>query len=773
MNQFKKTIQVTLTLILFTLFSSNPALAQDGRVGIGTENPNAKLHVAGDMQVDDLAGEGDRNLVVDKQGKLKAVTNTTPNPSNEDTIRAKFIELIDDEGDTRFIFNAHTGEFQMLDNDTLWYELEVNSPPNETIRLDNGNGVESQTTSNNITLADANKLLDVVEEIEKTTTLLLIAIASTSGEAPEAEEVVKCLIKGKDILTSDTPTQLQTTQRQEKSSLIPGAEIKLNTFNVTTSGENGINTISITIREVIKPGSPPTSVTSVQSMSVSGQCQCQFGQESSVSEIDGETQEFNIVKNEGVKNQNITVFEKEEENEEEVLKEFSSLFVGLDESNDNTPPTLQQVFVNEQDGTSNTQNAKESTLKNEDGSKSISGKFVVNELGQVIPIDEVKDGNKSNTRGGGGTSIKDSEKETSIFTGLDENNSEPLLKFEGTDKETTFDADGIKQTDKETGELSEASLEDILKTAEDFSPKNEEQDNQINQNKDDISQNTSDISNLDDRVTEVENNSGGGSGSTTAPEFTASANGSTNKLQPEQVEISAADGNNAKFKKDGVILTAPDGTQLFIDCFGISKIKSGLVTSNTDSNEPSTKSLGFAGLSLDADNDKVVVDVDLEVFGTITEVGKKVNKIDHPDNPNQYLQHSTMGTAELLNFYNGTVTTNSKGRVTVELPSYVQSFNKDFRYQLTVIGGTFAQAIIAQEIENNQFVIRTNEPDIKVSWQITGVRNDVYAQQNPLEVEVNKAGNEVGKLYNSSSQQFNRKVERKIAVQSEEVVGDL
>jgi len=63
--------------------------------------------------------------------------------------------------------------------------------------------------------------------------------------------------------------------------------------------------------------------------------------------------------------------------------------------------------------------------------------------------------------------------------------------------------------------------------------------------------------------------------------------------------------------------------------------------------------------------------------------------------------------------------------------------NTDFRYQLTVIG-QFAQAIVAREIENNQFEISTSAPGVKVSWQVTGLRQDAYAKGHPLAVEQGK-----------------------------------
>ena len=50
-----------------------------------------------------------------------------------------------------------------------------------------------------------------------------------------------------------------------------------------------------------------------------------------------------------------------------------------------------------------------------------------------------------------------------------------------------------------------------------------------------------------------------------------------------------------------------------------------------------------------------------------------------------------------MNIYNGNVTTDANGYVTVEMPEYFEAANKEFRYQLTVIG-TFAQAIIKEKM---------------------------------------------------------------------------
>ncbi len=109
--------------------------------------------------------------------------------------------------------------------------------------------------------------------------------------------------------------------------------------------------------------------------------------------------------------------------------------------------------------------------------------------------------------------------------------------------------------------------------------------------------------------------------------------------------------------------------------------------------------------------------------------------IDHPQDPaNKYLNLAAVAGPEAMNVYNGNVTTDAKGEAVVTLPAYVEALNKDFRYQLTVIG-TFAQAIVSTEIQKNSFTIKTDTPNVKVSWQVTGVRKDPYAEQNAVEVE--------------------------------------
>ena len=119
-------------------------------------------------------------------------------------------------------------------------------------------------------------------------------------------------------------------------------------------------------------------------------------------------------------------------------------------------------------------------------------------------------------------------------------------------------------------------------------------------------------------------------------------------------------------------------------------------------------------------------------------------KIDHPQDPeNKWLNHSFVESPDMMNVYNGNIVTDGNGESTVTLPSYFEALNKDFRYQLTVIG-QFAQAIVGSEIVGNSFVIKTDKPNVKVSWQVTGIRHDAYANAHRIITEEPKVGAEIG-----------------------------
>ncbi|MFN8473797.1 MAG: hypothetical protein U0822_16525 [Anaerolineae bacterium] len=135
----------------------------------------------------------------------------------------------------------------------------------------------------------------------------------------------------------------------------------------------------------------------------------------------------------------------------------------------------------------------------------------------------------------------------------------------------------------------------------------------------------------------------------------------------------------------------------------------------------------------------------VQVTGTLSKGGGSF-KIDHPTDPaNKYLYHSFVESPDMLDIYNGVVTTDAQGFATVTLPDWFQALNRDFRYQLTIVGKEWAQARIEEEIADNRFVIRTDKPNIKVSWLVTGIRQDAFANAHRIPVEEDKPAAEQGK----------------------------
>ncbi len=133
------------------------------------------------------------------------------------------------------------------------------------------------------------------------------------------------------------------------------------------------------------------------------------------------------------------------------------------------------------------------------------------------------------------------------------------------------------------------------------------------------------------------------------------------------------------------------------------------------------------------------------ITGSISK-GSGSFKIDHPLDPeNKFLYHSFVESPDMMNIYNGVVTLDDNGNAAVTLPDYFAALNVEYRYQLTCVGG-FAPVFISKEIENNRFEIAGGKPGLKVSWQVTGIRNDAFAASNRIQVEVEKAPGEKGKF---------------------------
>ncbi|MGA2741121.1 MAG: IPT/TIG domain-containing protein [Bryobacteraceae bacterium] len=151
--------------------------------------------------------------------------------------------------------------------------------------------------------------------------------------------------------------------------------------------------------------------------------------------------------------------------------------------------------------------------------------------------------------------------------------------------------------------------------------------------------------------------------------------------------------------------------------------------------------LAIAGTGLEAYAGTFIGDVG--VTGTLSKSGGSF-KIDHPLDPaNKYLYHSFVESPDMMNIYNGNVVTDGSGTAVVTMPSWFEALNTDFRYQLTAIGQP-AQAWVASEIANRSFIIKTSKPGVKVSWQVTGIRQDAWANAHRIPVEVDKAPRDQG-----------------------------
>jgi hypothetical protein len=139
-------------------------------------------------------------------------------------------------------------------------------------------------------------------------------------------------------------------------------------------------------------------------------------------------------------------------------------------------------------------------------------------------------------------------------------------------------------------------------------------------------------------------------------------------------------------------------------------------------------------------------------------------KIDHPFDPaNKYLYHSFVESPDMKNIYDGVVVLDDKGEAEIELPNCFGALNKDFRYQLTAIGAPGPNLYIAKEISgtntntkyssksssnknnnNSRFKIAGGASGMKVSWQVTGIRKDPWANAHRIEVEEDKPDKEHG-----------------------------
>lgn len=143
-------------------------------------------------------------------------------------------------------------------------------------------------------------------------------------------------------------------------------------------------------------------------------------------------------------------------------------------------------------------------------------------------------------------------------------------------------------------------------------------------------------------------------------------------------------------------------------------------------------------------NGNAVLAGNLSVTGTLSK-GSGSFKIDHPLDPaNKTLSHSFVESPDMMSIYNGVSALDAKGRAWVTLPDWFESLNGDFRYLLTAVGVPQPRLYVAEEIHGNRFKIAGGKHGAKVSWQVTGIRRDAYANAHRIAVEEEKPAAERG-----------------------------
>jgi len=136
---------------------------------------------------------------------------------------------------------------------------------------------------------------------------------------------------------------------------------------------------------------------------------------------------------------------------------------------------------------------------------------------------------------------------------------------------------------------------------------------------------------------------------------------------------------------------------------------------------------------------------DVHIAGTLSKGGGSF-QIDHPLDPaNKYLYHSFVESPDMKNIYDGVVTLDESGSAVISLPDWFEALNRDFRYQLTSIGTPQPDLYVAREVENNGFAISGGAPGARVSWQVTGIRHDAYADAHRIPIEEDKKPGDRGR----------------------------
>jgi hypothetical protein len=179
----------------------------------------------------------------------------------------------------------------------------------------------------------------------------------------------------------------------------------------------------------------------------------------------------------------------------------------------------------------------------------------------------------------------------------------------------------------------------------------------------------------------------------------------------------------------------------------------------------STEGVGVSGLATSAtgvnygvygETTSLVDGFGVYSVGDSATTGLKLFQIDHPLDPaNKLLNHFSEEGPEPYLVYRGNANFGPDGLAVVQLPEYFEAINRDPTYQLTPIGGP-AVLYIAQEVLNNRFVIGGGRAGMRVSWMVTGIRNDAFVRRYGAKQEVMKSRAERGRYLHPELQGLTR-----------------
>jgi len=162
-------------------------------------------------------------------------------------------------------------------------------------------------------------------------------------------------------------------------------------------------------------------------------------------------------------------------------------------------------------------------------------------------------------------------------------------------------------------------------------------------------------------------------------------------------------------------------------------------------NKNGAQNNGLAETMQIAANGNVYIAGNLQVNGTVSKGGGSF-KIDDPIDPSgKYLSHSFVESPDMMNIYNGIATLDAHGTAVIEMPEWFSALNRDFRYQLTAIGAPGPKLYIAEKMNGNHFEIAGGKKGQEISWQVTGIRQDAWANAHRIPTEEAKPANEQGR----------------------------